>query len=291
MITKLRTWLLFLSLSLLLHVTGTIGFAALDPGQRQPATGQKTLSTVDSLQEILGAPKAAEEAEPETVEAKTPDEVEPVKTAAKPVETPRPDKALEAEPAPAVDAVVAANAASDAPLTAIRESEAKPIETLTPTPQQPVKPVEAKQTETPKTVKKVEDVKQTRKEQRQQPKKKKARRPTKQGNSRRNTAGQRRSGGGGTRTASLGAVKSYGVRVRARIAANKPGYVGRGRVRISLGISKSGDLRYARVAGSSGNPAIDRAALRAVRRSSPFPRPPAGASLRQLSFNISFTFR
>ncbi|MEM7746997.1 MAG: TonB family protein [Pseudomonadota bacterium] len=283
--TSARYWLFFIGLSLLLHLSGTIGFAALDPGAQDPPAGKLTTSTVDSIEEILGAPESVAETEIETVEDKSVTEVE------------------EVEPAPAVqevtpeveaEAVVAANSPSEAPITAVQESQPKTLETLTPTPTKEVQAEEAKQPK-PEAVKQPEKkVEKKKKVERKKPKKRKkkvAKRASKKGNSRRNAAGQRRSGGGGTRRASLGAVQNYGVRVRARIAANKPGAVGRGRVRISLGISKSGGLRYARVAGSSGNAAIDRAALRAVRRSAPFPRPPAGASLRQLTFAIPFTFR
>lgn len=89
-------------------------------------------------------------------------------------------------------------------------------------------------------------------------------------------------------SASAGDVSGYTARVRARVAANRPSGGGmRGTAFISFGISKSGGLTYARVARSSGNARLDQAALAAVRRSAPFPPPPAG----QIRLSMPFYFR
>ncbi|MEM9358260.1 MAG: TonB family protein [Pseudomonadota bacterium] len=283
--TSARYWIFFVGLSLLLHLTGTIGFAALDPGAKEPPAGRITTSTVDSLEEILGSSQEMAESETETVEAKPVAELQEVSP---------PPQVEEVKPEVKADSVVAANSPSEAPITAVQEAQPKTLETLTPTSPNEVKVEEAKQPE-PEAVKQPEKKREKKKKvEKKKPKKRKkkvTRRASRKGNSRRNAAGQRRSGGGGRSRANPGAILNYSTRVRARIVANKPGSVGRGRVRVSLGISKSGGLRYARVSGSSGNAAIDRAAVRAVRRSAPFPRPPAGASLRQLTFAISFTFQ
>ena len=96
----------------------------------------------------------------------------------------------------------------------------------------------------------------------------------------------------GAVSASRGAMNSYAGRVRARIASRKPrGMRARGTAHVSFGISHSGGLRYVRLLRSSGNKSLDSAAISAIRRSSPFPRPPAGMSLRQLSFNIPLYFK
>jgi protein TonB len=97
--------------------------------------------------------------------------------------------------------------------------------------------------------------------------------------------------GGRARRASGGAVRSYGARVRARILANQPSAGGVGRAVVTFGVSASGGLRFVRLARSSGDGALDRAALAAVRRSQPFPAPPREASSAQLTFSISFNFR
>jgi TolA protein len=92
-------------------------------------------------------------------------------------------------------------------------------------------------------------------------------------------------------SASQGAVQNYGAAVRARIARNKPGGAVGGQVTIAFALSTSGSLVSARVTRSSGNASLDARALAAVRGSSPFPPPPAGAAPGQLRFSIFFQFR
>jgi protein TonB len=93
-------------------------------------------------------------------------------------------------------------------------------------------------------------------------------------------------------SASRGTVLSYAARVRAKVARNKPSGRGhRGTARVAFGVSSSGGLSYARLARSSGNAALDQAALSAVRRAAPFGAPPAGTTSAQLRFSIPFYFR
>jgi protein TonB len=97
---------------------------------------------------------------------------------------------------------------------------------------------------------------------------------------------------GGRVSASAGAMVGYAARVRARVASNRPSVGGGGGTAvISFGVTTAGGLAYARLARSSGMPALDQAALAAVRRSAPFPSPPPGATARQLAFSIPFHFR
>ena len=92
-------------------------------------------------------------------------------------------------------------------------------------------------------------------------------------------------------SASQGSVRNYGGTVNAWIARNKPSPSGvTGTVVIRLAISPSGNLISARVASSSGNPNLDRSALAAVQRSSPFPTPPSGAKAASLVFTYAFRF-
>lgn len=83
----------------------------------------------------------------------------------------------------------------------------------------------------------------------------------------------------------------WGAAIRARIetARRAPAGTGAGRVRIVLDVARTGALLSSRVAGSSGTPDLDRAALDAVRRARLPPAPPAlpDASLR---FNITLEF-
>jgi protein TonB len=96
----------------------------------------------------------------------------------------------------------------------------------------------------------------------------------------------------GRASASRGSVLSYAARVRAKVAGNKPGGRGhRGTARVSFGVSSSGGLAFAHLSRSSGNSALDQAALSAVRRAAPFGPPPAGTSAAQLRFSIPFYFR
>jgi TonB family protein len=94
-------------------------------------------------------------------------------------------------------------------------------------------------------------------------------------------------------SASRGSMLSYDATVRTRIARNKPrgsGGTGRGTV-VTFKVSPSGSLAFLRILQSSGNAAQDQSALSAVRRSSPFPVPPAGATAKQLTYTLRFTYR
>jgi protein TonB len=101
-----------------------------------------------------------------------------------------------------------------------------------------------------------------------------------------------RTAASGRASASRGSVLSYAARVRAKVASNKPSGRGhRGTARVSFGVSSSGGLAYATLSRSSGNAALDQAALAAVRRAAPFGAPPSGTSSAQLRFSIPFYFR
>jgi len=98
--------------------------------------------------------------------------------------------------------------------------------------------------------------------------------------------------GSGRVSASAGDVAGYAARVRARVASNRPSARGaRGTAVVSFGVSRSGGLSYVRLGRSSGSPALDQAALSAVRRAAPFPPPPAGAPASKLGFSVPFYFR
>jgi protein TonB len=93
-------------------------------------------------------------------------------------------------------------------------------------------------------------------------------------------------------SASRGSILSYAAGIRAKVARNKPSGLGRrGEVQVSFGVTPSGELGYANLAQSSGNPKLDEAAMEAIRRSAPFGPPPADAAPSQLRFSIPFYFR
>jgi TolA protein len=93
-------------------------------------------------------------------------------------------------------------------------------------------------------------------------------------------------------SASTGSIMAYAAKVRAQVARNRPsGRRAHGIVVISFGLTVSGELTSASIARSSGNRALDEAALASVRSAAPFPKPPAGATTAQLVFSIPFQFR
>lgn len=97
---------------------------------------------------------------------------------------------------------------------------------------------------------------------------------------------------GGRVSASRGKVRNYSARVRARIARKRPpGHGVSGTAIVAFAISRSGGVRYARIHRSSGHGVLDRAAISAIRRAAPFPSPPKGMTLRQLSYTIPFRFK
>lgn len=92
----------------------------------------------------------------------------------------------------------------------------------------------------------------------------------------------------GPAAATSGAIQLYAAQVRAVLARSKPAGRGRrGTATITFGIDPSGKTAFARITGSSGNPAFDRAAQDVVTRAS-FPPPPAGMSETQRSYVIPF---
>ncbi|MBK3736083.1 TonB family protein, partial [Azospirillum brasilense] len=78
-------------------------------------------------------------------------------------------------------------------------------------------------------------------------------------------------------SASRGAVVDYGAQVWAWIGRHKPEkVVGGGQATVKLTLGTAGEVLDASILTSSGDEALDRAALAAVRKASPFPTPPSG---------------
>lgn len=108
-------------------------------------------------------------------------------------------------------------------------------------------------------------------------------------------------GTGGTARASApsaGTAKNllaqWGATIRARIERRKsyPAAAGRasGSVSLSLTVGASGHLLGASVSRSSGNAALDAAALGAVRKAGPFPAAPQGLGKASYSFSLALKF-
>lgn len=93
--------------------------------------------------------------------------------------------------------------------------------------------------------------------------------------------------------ATKGGNKRWASQVRSKIERRKrfPAGGASGTVALAMSISGSGALNSVSVAGSSGNAALDRAALDAVRRAAPFPPAPEGGGPFQLRLRMSFKAR
>ena len=308
---SLKTWSIALPVSLAVHFALVVGFKPLTEGFQEPPAGA-SISVEASLAGIMGqmTPNAEEVAEQETSEVESTEQtetVDPAETESVAAKTEHrksePGKPNTVDPTDEMASVKAdtaqAQTISEAPVAAVQSEDAAPmrevdaareVETAA-VPSEAVTSPTVSETEPVEVAPKpVEAVKpRATKSKKKKTKKRAARTPP--GNNRKGSAGKRQGSKKGRARASSGAILSYAARVRARIAGNRPGAVGTGRVVVSFGLSSSGGLRYARIARSSGVASIDRAALSAVRRSSPFPRPPAGASSTQLRFSIPFHFQ
>jgi protein TonB len=95
----------------------------------------------------------------------------------------------------------------------------------------------------------------------------------------------------GAASASPGEIERYAAQVRRLLARNKPkGRGRRGAVVITFAISRSGKISFAHISTTSGNPALDRAALSAIEQTT-FPEPPAGMTDSQLIYQVPFLFK
>lgn len=108
-------------------------------------------------------------------------------------------------------------------------------------------------------------------------------------------------GGGKAEAATLSAAAeadltaSWGASIRARIERKKTyprdGAGAKGRVTLRLVVQRNGALAAVSVAGSSGHPALDAAALKAVRAVGKFPPAPKGLGKADYSFTLPVSFQ
>ncbi|UTS81390.1 TonB family protein [Phaeobacter piscinae] len=85
----------------------------------------------------------------------------------------------------------------------------------------------------------------------------------------------------------------WGAKIRARVERRKrypPGARGNGKVIVRITVARNGQLISHRIARSSGNAALDQAALQAVARARKFPAAPKQLPLNQMTFNLPMTF-
>jgi protein TonB len=87
-------------------------------------------------------------------------------------------------------------------------------------------------------------------------------------------------------------ASTYRAKVRAHLAAHKPaGGFGAGTVVVAFTLTRSGDVASARILRSRGIGRLDQAALNAVRRAAPFPKPPGRVKGARFHFAIPFRFQ
>ncbi|CAK0744820.1 periplasmic protein TonB [uncultured Gammaproteobacteria bacterium] len=97
---------------------------------------------------------------------------------------------------------------------------------------------------------------------------------------------------GGRTLAAPDALRLYARAVWARLERFKPKGSGlHGTVSLRFVLAADGGLFNVEITASSGDEALDRAALTAMRAAAPFPPPPDGASSEQRTFAIPFQFR
>lgn len=91
---------------------------------------------------------------------------------------------------------------------------------------------------------------------------------------------------------SSGAVSAYRRKVHARVlsAAARSGVGITGKVVVNLTIAANGSASDIRLVRTSGNPVLDRIALAAVRRASPFPPIPREAGRTRWAFTLPMVF-
>ncbi len=86
-------------------------------------------------------------------------------------------------------------------------------------------------------------------------------------------------------------VAQWGGQIQARIARSRPSVNGTGRAIVRLSVAPNGRLVGLGIARSSGNSAVDQAALSAVQRAGRFPRAPRQLTDASYSFSVPLTFQ
>jgi len=306
-------WIAAGALALLVHAALLVGLRAPSPGEPPGGTGPR-VQVLGSAAQVFGTDERQPEDPSPALSAETPKEIsaEPPgapATQAGPereaeAETPRVAEPADTEPVAKAEPVAAkpvsraaavtpeaaraapAQSAAKAVLPVTEEIAAEPDGIAMPARRPTPTEAERKPVNRPKRT--------TRQPARERGKQRRRTSGTGRGQRRSGAraASQRRGSGQRRAAASPGQVQRYAGIVRARIARNRPSSRGRrGTAVVRFAISRGGGLRYARLARSSGDRALDRAALASVRRASPFPRPPRGMSAAQLTFSIPFRFR
>ena len=175
-------------------------------------------------------------------------------------------------------------------LTAAPMLEPEPLPEPEPEPE-PVKetPLKAAEEPAPKQV----DVERPKPEKKREKREKKPEKKREKTPEARKKAEPAPSAAATAKKASKGGNKAWASKVRSKIEKRKrfPAGGTAGSVGLSISISAAGALNSVAVSASSGQPALDRAALEAVRRAAPFPPAPEGGGPFNIRVTMSFKRR
>ena len=294
--TRLLEILVFSALALVAHLLFALDFSQ-DDGLQSGGAGGEALLTLAAAPPQIETMVETWNAPPET----SPSPVRPTA----PVQPPSPPVSPSAtiDTAPLMPGTVAL---PSGPKT---ESQLPKLDTSTPTPPRPK--AEVAKTPPPKPEpKKTEQKRQKKPKPATKPAQKKtAEKAKKAKKSSAGQAAQKAAGSGGgsvagqggkSKVATLGKGKAkrlitvWGGRIRAKIERSKRyprGVKKRGRVVLRLSISPAGTVRSVSISRSSGNAALDKAAIAAVRRAGRMPRAPKGLTDSSYRFNLPVSFQ
>lgn len=87
------------------------------------------------------------------------------------------------------------------------------------------------------------------------------------------------------------AMAQWGGQIQSRIARSRPNVSGSGRAVVQLRVGRNGQLQGVGLARSSGNGAVDQAAINAVQRAGRFPRAPAALTNAAYTFSLPVSFQ
>jgi protein TonB len=233
-------------------------------------------------------PTPAEPPEPETPAEPTPPEAPPEPVVPPEPEIPEPEQpdAVVPEPEPEAPELPEPEVVEPEP-----EEPEPELATITNVPLPTARP-----TPPPRPVREAARQERTREKPRQEkaepaPQKKKAAAPLRRSPAPSTASqGQRRQQASQGAQVSRAALANWQSQVQARLNRNKrtPRGSGSGTVRVAFAMDANGRVASVRVAGSSGVPTLDQAAVALVQRASPFPAPPSG---RQVSLTVPVAFR
>lgn len=82
----------------------------------------------------------------------------------------------------------------------------------------------------------------------------------------------------------------WGAQIQSRIERRRPRVEGTGAVMLQITVARDGTLQSVAIARSSGDAAIDRAGVAAVRRAGRLPAAPEGLRQPSYRFNVPIRF-